>query len=127
MAGLLYLPRLFVYHAECEANTQQSQTFMIMERRLLKAIMTPSMVISWILGLTLLLVFDVAPTDSSVWFHVKLGLVVMLSIFHMYLGKLVREFAQNNNQHSAKFYRLINEVPTVLMIAIVIMVIVRPF
>jgi len=127
MAGLLYLPRLFVYHSECEAQSDQSETFIIMERRLLKAIMTPAMIFSWGLGLTLIFVFDAVSLSSDGWIHVKLGLVILLSGFHMYLAKLTTAFSQSNNQHSAKFYRLINEVPTVLMIGIVILVIVRPF
>ncbi len=127
MAGLLYLPRLFVYHCDCDEKSQQSETFIIMERRLLKAIMTPAMIVSWMLGLSLWLVFDAITFESDGWFHAKFVLVVLLSVFHMYLGKLAREFSQNHNQHSSKFYRLINEVPTVLMIGIVILVIVRPF
>jgi len=127
MAGLLYLPRLFVYHSECDAKSGMSETFKVMERRLLKAIMTPAMIVTWILGLILLLGFDAVPSGSGGWFHVKITLVIILSFFHMYLAKLVREIAQDNNQHNSKFYRLINEVPTVLMVAIVILVIVRPF
>ncbi len=127
MAGLLYLPRLFVYHSDCDEKSVTSETFKIMERRLLKAIMTPAMLVSWILGLTLFLVFDVVPSGSGGWFHVKLALVIILSVFHMYLARLVAEFASDNNRHGDKFYRLINEVPTILMVGIVILVIVRPF
>jgi protoporphyrinogen IX oxidase len=127
MAGLLYLPRLFVYHSECDEISEKTETFKIMERRLLKAIMTPAMVVSWLLGLTLLLVFDAVSFSSGGWFHAKLALVIMLSIFHMYLSRLVRKFADNDNPHTTRFYRLLNEVPTVLMVGIVILVIVRPF
>lgn len=126
MAGLLYLPRLFVYHAQCEANSEQAKMLLIMERRLLKAIMGPAMVATWLLGLTLLLVFDTVSLNAFGWFHVKFALVLLLSGFHGFLGKLFRQFVDNNNQHDAKFYRLINEIPTVLMIGIVILVIVRP-
>ena len=127
MAGLLYLPRLFVYHSQCDETGDLNETFKIMERRLLKAIMTPAMIVSWILGLTLLLVFKVVTAESSGWFYAKFSLVIVLSIFHMYLARLVRCFAEGKNQHDARFYRLINEVPTVLMIGIVVLVIVRPF
>jgi len=127
MAGLLYLPRLFVYHCECGQNRAQSETFKTMERRLLKAIMTPAMIVTWALGLTLLLVFDAVNFKAGIWFHAKLGLVILLTLFHIYLGKLAAKFAVDENPHDSKFYRMINEVPTVLMIAIVILVIVRPF
>jgi len=127
MAGLLYLPRLFVYHSECSEIGDKSETFKIMERRLLKAIMTPAMLVSWILGLTLLLAYDTVSIASDAWFHAKLALVILLSIFHMYLGGIVRKLAVDDNAHSTRFYRYLNEVPTVLMVGIVILVIVRPF
>ncbi len=127
MAGLLYLPRLFVYHSENVKNGGVTEIFKVMERRLLKAIMTPAMILTWALGLTLWLGFGSVSLADDRWFHVKLALVILLSIYHMYLGKLTRNFAQDKNLHGSKFYRLINEVPTVLMIGIVIMVIVRPF
>jgi len=127
MAGLLYLPRLFVYHSECEVRSDKSETFKVMERRLLKAIMAPAMIVSWALGLILLLVFDALASETEFWFYAKLGLVILLTIFHIYMGKLASRFAQDDNQHGTKFYRLINEVPSVLMVAIVILVIVRPF
>jgi len=127
MAGLLYLPRLFVYHSEVKQNSGQSETFKTMERRLLKAIMAPAMMVTWALGLILLLVFDAVTSDAGYWFHAKFGLVILLTLFHIYLGKLTAKFALDENQHDSKFYRMINEVPTVLMIAIVILVIVRPF
>ena len=127
MAGLLYLPRLFVYHSECGQNSDQSETFKVMERRLLKAIMAPAMMVTWALGLTLMLGFDAVSSEAGYWFHAKLGLVILLTFFHIYLGKLAKEFANDKNQHDSKFYRMINEVPTLLMVAIVILVIVRPF
>jgi len=127
MAGLLYLPRLFVYHSECAAKSVESETFKTMERRLLKAIMAPAMMVTWALGLILLLVFDAVTVETSFWFHAKLGLVILLTLFHIYLGKLAANFATDKNQHDSKFYRMLNEVPTVLMVAIVILVIVRPF
>ena len=108
-------------------NGGVTEIFKVMERRLLKAIMTPAMILTWALGLTLWLGFGSVSLADDRWFHVKLALVILLSIYHMYLGKLTRNFAQDKNLHGSKFYRLINEVPTVLMIGIVIMVIVRPF
>jgi putative membrane protein len=124
MAGLLYLPRLFVYHAETAKGSAQSETFKVMERRLLKLITTPAMIASWVLGLYL--AFSVIDWSASGWFHVKLALVVLLSAFHGALAKWTKDFAADRNTHSARFYRIANEIPTVLMIGIVIMVVVRP-
>ncbi|MCF4096918.1 protoporphyrinogen oxidase HemJ [Maritalea mediterranea] len=126
MAGMLYLPRLMVYHADVEKGSAQSETFKIMERRLLKAIMTPAMVASWIFGLWLVLGYQVASFTDG-WFLVKLIGVLALSGMHGFLSKQVKAFAQDQNERSAKFFRMINEVPTLLMIIIVIMVVVKPF
>ena len=125
MAGLLYLPRLFVYHAESAKGSQQSETFKIMERRLLKYITTPAMVVSWALGLYL--AFSVVDWDVDDWFHLKLVLVVLLSAYHGALAKWTKQFAEDKNTHSARFYRVANEIPTLLMIGIVILAVVRPF
>lgn len=130
MAGLLYLPRLFVYHADAAIGSQQSETFKIMERRLINAIMTPAMIASWIFGLWLVFGFGVVEWDFSAgwgWVWMKAVLVIGLSGFHGYLSRLRKAFAVDQNQKSARFFRQINEIPTVLMIIIVIMVIVRPF
>jgi putative membrane protein len=124
MAGMLYLPRLFVYHSETPKGSIQSDTFKIMERRLLKAIMTPAMIATWVLGL--ILIWQGGWITAG-WLHAKILLVVVLSGLHGFLSKTVREFAADRNVRPAKFYRLINEVPTVLMILIVILVIVKPF
>jgi putative membrane protein len=124
MAGMLYLPRLFVYHSETPKGSIQSDTFKLMERRLLKAIMTPAMILTWILGL--ILIWQGGWITSG-WLHAKILLVIALSGLHGFLSKTVREFAADRNVRPAKFYRLINEVPTVLMILIVILVIVKPF
>ena len=126
MAGLLYLPRLFVYHVDAEAGSQQSETFKVMERRLYRAIMTPAMIASWFFGLWLVLGqgnFMV----GEVWFTGKMVFVVVLSLFHVFLGWHVRQFAGDLNGKAAWVFRVLNEVPTVLMILIVIAVIVRPF
>jgi protoporphyrinogen IX oxidase len=126
MAGLLYLPRLFVYHAGSAKGSEQSETFKIMERRLLRFITTPAMVASWVFGL-ILAFSGLISWSADGWFHLKLALVILLSAFHGFLAKWTKDFAQDRNTHPARFYRMVNEIPTVLMIAIVILVIVKPF
>ena len=123
MAGLLYLPRLFVYHTDAAPGTQASETFKVMERRLLKAIMTPAMVLAWALGLTMAVEGGLF---SQGWFHAKLLGVVGMTGSHLYLMRCKQAFAEDRNTHSQKFFRVLNEVPTLLMIAIVILVIVKP-
>ena len=124
MAGMLYLPRLFVYHCEAEPGSKQSETFKVMERRLLKAIMTPAMIATWILGLLLAWKsgFFTAP-----WLHAKFALVLALSGAHGFFAKTVKDFAAGRNVRPARFFRLVNEIPTLLMILIVILVVVKPF
>jgi putative membrane protein len=124
MAGMLYLPRLFVYHCDAEPGSKQSETFKVMERRLLKAIINPAMSATWVLGLWLAWS---AGWWASGWLHAKLALVVVLSAVHGLFAKWTKDFAADRNRHPAKFYRWINELPTVLMIGIVILVIVKPF
>jgi len=124
MAGMLYLPRLFVYHAETQRGSIQSETFKIMERRLLKAIINPAMIATWILGLVL--VWQ-GGWIASGWLHAKLALVIGLSAVHGILSKQVKLFAADKNTRPARYFRILNEVPTVLMIGIVILVIVKPF
>jgi len=124
VAGLLYLPRLFVYHTDCEAGTAQSETFKIMERRLLRAIMNPAMVASFIFGGLLLIILN---DWSSVWLYIKILGVFGLAGLHGSMAKWRREFAEDRNTRPAKFYRIMNEAPTVLMIVIVIMAVVKPF
>ncbi|WP_108682416.1 protoporphyrinogen oxidase HemJ [Methyloceanibacter sp. wino2] len=125
MAGVLYLPRLFVYHTEAEAGSKQSETFKVMERRLLKAIITPAMIASWVFGL--ILAYYAVDWALAGWFHLKLLLVVAMSGFTGFLARWTREFAEDRNTHSQRFYRIANEVPTLLMIAIVILAVVKPF
>jgi protoporphyrinogen IX oxidase len=127
MAGLLYLPRLFVYHARSEPGSQQSETFKVMEALLLKVIMTPAMIASWILGLALIFVFQAGDLKSDGWLHGKLFLVLLLTGYHYLLVRWRRDFAKDCNRHDGRFYRVVNEVPTLLMIGIVILVIVKPF
>ena len=125
MAGVLYLPRLFVYHTESKVGSTQSETFKVMEQRLLRAIITPAMIATWFFGL--ILAFTVVNWADAGWFHVKLVLVVILSGFTGFLSRWTREFAQDRNSHTQRFYRIANEVPTLLMIAIVILAVVKPF
>jgi protoporphyrinogen IX oxidase len=124
MAGMLYLPRLFVYHCEAEIGSRQSETFKLMERRLLKAIINPAMIVTWLAGLYLAWS---GHWFSAPWLHAKLLLVVLLSAVHGFFSRCVKDFAADHNTRSQKFYRIINEVPTVLMIGIVILVVVKPF
>jgi protoporphyrinogen IX oxidase len=126
MAGLLYLPRLFVYHAGSRQGSEQSETFKVMERRLLRFITTPAMLASWVFGL--ILAFSGAIDWSrDGWFHAKLVLVVLLSAYHGALAMWTKDFALDRNTRSPRFYRIANEIPTLLMIGIVILAIVRPF
>jgi protoporphyrinogen IX oxidase len=124
MAGMLYLPRLFVYHCDAPRGSIQSETFKIMERRLLKAIINPAMGATWILGLVLAWQ---GGWFASGWLHAKLALVIAMSGLHGVLSKRLREFAADANTRPARYYRILNEVPTALMIGIVILVIVKPF
>ena len=124
MAGMLYLPRLFVYHCEAEAGSKQSETFKVMERRLLKAIINPAMIVTWLAGLYLVWA---GQWLSAGWFHGKLLLVLIMSGIHGLFSRWVKDFANDRNPHSQKFYRILNEVPTILMIGIVVLVIVKPF
>jgi protoporphyrinogen IX oxidase len=125
MAGMLYLPRLFVYHADAQTGSIQSETFKIMERRLLRGITNPAMIATWVFGLWM--VFAGMVDWSSGWAWVKAAMVLLLSGFHGYLSRWRRDFAEDRNLRPAKFYRAVNEIPTVIMIVIVIMVIARPF
>ncbi|WP_205648931.1 protoporphyrinogen oxidase HemJ [Acuticoccus kandeliae] len=124
MAALLYLPRLMVYHVAAETGSVQSETFKTMERRLLRAIANPAMIAAWILGIALA---TVSQSWSMPWLHAKLAFVLALTMAHMLMARWVREFRNDANTRSARFYRIANEVPTVLMIVIVIIVVVKPF
>ena len=124
MAGMLYLPRLFIYHCAAEPGSVQSETFKVMERRLLRAITNPAMIVAWTLGLMLAAHLD---AWSEGWFQVKFVLLILMSTIHGFFARWRRHFASDQNRHSARFYRWMNEVPTVLLIGIVIMAVVRPF
>ncbi len=123
MSGLLYLPRLFVYHCRAEAGSARSEMLKLMERRLLRAIMTPAMILAFIFGGALIHIIGL----DGAWLHAKLALVLALAVGHGLMARWRRDFAADRNQHSERFYRLANEVPTVLMIAIVILAVVKPF
>jgi protoporphyrinogen IX oxidase len=124
MAGMLYLPRLFVYHCGAEKGSRQSETFKVMERRLLRGITNPAMVVSWALGLWM--AYD-GGWMSAPWLHMKLLLVLGLSAVHGMLARWTADFAADRNRHSERFYRVVNEVPAVLMVGIIIMVVIKPF
>ena len=122
MAGLLYLPRIFVYHAEKDTTKEMSDTFKIMEKKLYRYIMTPAAVLTWLTGLSMFHYFG-----FELWLTIKFIFVLVLTIFHLYCGIWLKNFALNTNTNSSKFYRMRNEIPTVLMIIIVILVIFKPF
>lgn len=129
MAGMLYLPRLFVYHCAAEIGSVQSETFKVMERRLLRAIINPAMIATWVLGLWLAWLGPDSRYGwfASGWLWAKIILVLALSAVHGLLARWRKDFAQDRNRHSQKFYRIINEIPTILMILIVLLVVLKPF
>jgi putative membrane protein len=125
MAGLLYLPRIFVYHTENLEDKNTSSIFKIMEKKLYLYIMMPAMVLSWIFGM--ILISNIGFENlSTLWIKIKLILVILLTLYHFYLGKLLEDFKLNKNTKSSKFFRIINEVPTLLLILIVFIVIFKP-
>ena len=128
MAGLLYLPRIFVYHSEATANNKSEDlisTFKTMERRLFIYIMNPAMIVAWIFGLLLIHTIGI-DNLSFIWLQLKLFFVVILTIYHFFLFQCLKKFAENNNSYSSKFYRIINEIPTILLIVIIFIVIFKP-
>ena len=128
MAGLLYLPRIFVYHGEAVAKNKSEDlmsTFKVMEKRLFFYIMNPAMIVSWIFGGLLIHTISI-DNLNSLWLQLKLLFVVILTIYHFFLFNCLRKFAENNNSYSAKFYRIINEIPTVLLILIIFVIVYKP-
>ena len=125
MAGLLYLPRIFVYHAENKDESKISEVFKIMERKLYLYIMTPAMILSWVFGLLLIHSIGFQQLGQT-WMSIKIVLVTFLTIYHFYLGNILNNFKIEQNTHSHKFYRFINEIPTILLILIVFVVIFKP-
>jgi putative membrane protein len=124
MAGMLYLPRLFVYHAGVAPGSEQSETFKTMEQRLLRFIMTPAVIVTWLLGIALVIEGQYL---AATWFHLKIVLVALMTVMHGLFSHWARDFVHDRNAHSAKFYRIANEIPTVLLITIVILATVKPF
>ena len=128
MAGLLYLPRIFVYHSEAVSNNKSEDlmsTFKVMERRLFIYIMNPAMIISWIFGVLLIHTIGI-DNFGSLWLQLKVHMVLVLTIYHFFLFQCMRKFAENNNPYSARFYRIINEIPTILLILIIFIIIYKP-
>ena len=125
MAGLLYLPRLFVYHVEKLDNKKTSETFKIMEKRLMLYIMNPAMILSWIFGILLIISND-SEIYFTFWLQAKLLLVILLTIYHLFLIYYLKKFALDKNEKSAKFFRIINEIPTVLLILIIFVIVYKP-
>ena len=125
MAGLLYLPRIFVYHAETVSNKEQSEIFKLMEKRLYFYIMNPAMIVSWIFGILLIHSQGILSL-GLLWMKIKIGLVIILTAYHFYLLAVLKDFQIDNNTKSSKFFRIINEVPTLLLIIIIFVVIFKP-
>ena len=128
MVGLLYLPRIFVYHSEAVENNKSEDlmfTFKIMERRLFIYIMNPAMIVSWIFGILLIHTIGL-DNFGSIWFQLKLVFIIILTIYHFFLFQCLRKFVENTNTYSPKFYRIINEIPTVLLIGIILVVVFKP-
>lgn len=127
MAGMFYLPRLYVYHCGLVVGSAESERFKVMERRLLKQIINPAMIATWVFGIFLVLTPGVVDWGQDGWWYVKLTMVLLMSGFHGAMSKWRQEFLEDRNRRSHKFYRVANEVPTVLLVVIVVMVIVKPF
>ncbi len=127
MAGLLYLPRLFIYHCSAEKDSDKSETFKVMEQKLMRIIMNPAMIVSWLLGLYLAFGIPVVDMKVDIWFHIKLLLVIGLTVVHMMMASFRKKFAHDANMKTEKYFRVFNEVPTILMILIVLLVVMKPF
>ena len=125
MAGLLYLPRIFVYHSETIQNNQQSETFKLMEKRLYFYIMNPAMILSWIFGILLIYTQGIESL-GFLWMKIKLGLVIILTAYHFYLLIFIKDFQMDINIKTSKYFRIINEVPTILLIIIIFVVVFKP-
>ncbi len=127
MAGMLYLPRLYVYHAGAKPGGEASEMLKVMERRLLRYIINPAMIATWGLGLWLIHIDGWENLKHAGWFHIKVTMLVLMQICHACLARWRKDFAADRNHHSAGFYRIVNEIPTLLMIVIVLMAVIKPF
>lgn len=125
MAAMFYMPRLFVYHCKTEVGSEADKAFKVMEKKLLRIVMTPSMITTYIFGLLVAYIYGFVAL--GIWFHIKMAAVLVLTIFHGFQAKWVKDFANGNNKHSEKFYRIVNEIPVLFMMVAVIMVVVKPF
>ncbi|MCP5361123.1 MAG: protoporphyrinogen oxidase HemJ [Hyphomicrobiales bacterium] len=127
MAGMLYLPRLFVYHTQVEKGSEASEMLKVMERRLLRYIINPAMIMSFIIGILLIIETKLGAPGGAKWIHVKIGLLLLMVTVHGILARHRKQFVRDANIHSARYYRILNEIPTVLMIFIVILAVLKPF
>lgn len=127
MAGMLYLPRLYVYHVGCKPGSEASEMLKIMERKLLRIIINPAMIAAWVFGVWLAYSIGWETLKHAGWFHVKFTMLIGMQLFHAALARWRRHFANDANIHTEKFYRIVNEIPAVLMIVIVCMVVIKPF
>ncbi|PCJ27124.1 MAG: TIGR00701 family protein [Rickettsiales bacterium] len=125
MAGMLYMPRLFAYHTKAETGSEMDKVFQLMELRLLRIIINPAMILTYFFGLLTAYIYGCVAL--GMWFHIKMLMVLGLTIFHHFLARWRKDFAKGENKHSEKFYRIINEVPTIMMVIAVVMVVVKPF
>lgn len=126
MAGLFYLPRLFVYHSMQGNSAEMSARFKVMEHKLYRYITMPAMISSWVFALMIVFTPGIIDLESEIWFYIKLVAVILMTVFHFHLGKYVKIFAVDQNTKPERYFRMINEIPTILMIIIVIMVVIRP-
>jgi len=124
MAGLFYLPRLFVYHSSTKKNSNQYQTFVLMERKLFSYIMNPSLILTWLFGAALI---HITQSFDEAWLLLKIIFVIFLTVFHIYCGKIIKNFKKKKNTNKEKFYRIINEIPTIIFITIIFLVVLKPF
>jgi protoporphyrinogen IX oxidase len=127
MAGLLYLPRLFVYHSQVKVGSEASELFKVMERKLLRLIINPAMIFTWVFGIWLAVVTQAFAPGNGGWLHAKLGLVVLMQIAHVMMARYRKAFERDERPKSERFFRIFNEVPAVLMVVIVLLVVIKPF
>lgn len=127
MAGMLYLPRLYVYHSRVQPESEASELFKVMERKLLRLIINPALVAAWIFGIWLITITKAGAPGSGYWMHAKGALLIGMMITHAAFARWRRHFAKNENRHSEKFYRIVNEIPAILMVGIVLLVVLKPF